>query len=73
MPTEERRSSPVFSMDYTYVLKSAKPERPGGSPVAWASFEFQARTQNLIKAEARFAGIKLSMTFENLHSYPSPH
>jgi hypothetical protein len=73
MPTEERRSSPVFSMDYTYVLKSAKPERPGGSPVAWASFEFQARTQHLIKAEARFAGIKLSMTFENLHSYPSPH
>jgi hypothetical protein len=73
MPTEERRSSPVFSMKYTYVLKSAKPEPAGSSPEAWASFEFHAQTQQLVKAEARFAGIKLSMTFESLHSYPYPH
>jgi hypothetical protein len=72
MPTEEGSSSPVFVMSYTYILKPAKPELAESPPEAWANFEFHARTQRLIKAEARFAGIKLSITFGNPVSYPNP-
>jgi hypothetical protein len=64
-PIEERRSSHAFAMSYIYVLKPSNPESSGNPPQAWASFEFLTRTHCLRKAEARFAGIRLSMTFGN--------
>jgi hypothetical protein len=69
-PTEERRSSHAFAMTYIYILKPSNPESSGNPPQAWASFEFIPRTHRLSKAEARFAGIKLSMTFGNPDSCP---
>jgi hypothetical protein len=69
-PTEERSSSHAFAMNYIYVLKPCSPESPGNPRQAWASFEFPIRTNRLSKAEAGFAGIRLSMIFGNPDSYP---
>jgi hypothetical protein len=70
-PTEERRSSPAFAMNYTFLLKPAKPDPGQNPPHAWASFEFHAKTHLLRRLEARFAGIRLSMTIDNAHPYPT--
>ena len=65
-PTEEKSSPEASVWQYTYILKPGKPELGVEPPEAWAQFDFNPRSNQLTKANATFAGIQVSMTFENL-------
>lgn len=64
-PSEEEHKGNLLVLTYRYRLEPGEPDVKKSPALGWARFTFPSTSDNLLKAEARFAMVRLSMDFRN--------
>ena len=62
-PSKEEHWSKLSVLTYRYRLKPGKEDEKKGPAYGWTKLTFRAESGDLVKAEARFAMVRLSMDF----------
>ena len=62
-PSKEEREKTLLVLTYRYRLKPGKEDEKKGPAYGWTKLTFGAGSEDLLKAEARFAMVRLSMDF----------
>jgi len=64
-PTGEEKEDNLLVLTYRYRLKHGEPDEKKGPAYGWTKLTFRVPSEDLLRAEARFAMVRLSMDFRN--------
>lgn len=64
-PSEQEYKGDLWVLTYRYHLEPGESDVKKSPALGWARFTFPSTSDNLLKAEARFARVHLSMDFRN--------